>query len=64
MPARNRVTPMGAIEAIALRGAWTGNRGILHPGRAGGTARLITPPASVAALRAGYPVQIDAAALA
>jgi hypothetical protein len=27
-----------------------------------GTARVITPPATVAALRAGYPVQIDAAA--
>jgi hypothetical protein len=26
------VTPMGEIEAIALRGAWTGNRGILHRG--------------------------------
>jgi hypothetical protein len=33
MPARNRVTPTGEIEAIALRGAWTGNRGILHCGR-------------------------------
>jgi hypothetical protein len=32
-PARNRVTPLGDIEAIALRGAWTGNRGILHSGR-------------------------------
>lgn len=32
-PARNRVTPMGDIEAFALRGAWTGNRGILHSGR-------------------------------
>jgi hypothetical protein len=32
MPARNRVTPMGDIEAIPLRGAWTGNRGILHSG--------------------------------
>ena len=32
MPARNRVTPMGDIEAIPLRGAWTGNRGILHCG--------------------------------
>jgi len=31
-PARNRVTPMGDIEAFALRGAWTGNRGILHAG--------------------------------
>jgi hypothetical protein len=33
MPARNRVTPTGEIEAIPLRGAWTGNRGILHSGR-------------------------------
>jgi hypothetical protein len=33
MPARNRVTPLGDIEAIPLRGAWTGNRGILHSGR-------------------------------
>src|ERR1700722_2172857 len=32
-PARNRVTPTGDIEAIALRGAWTGNRGILHRDR-------------------------------
>ena len=32
-PARNRVTPTGEIEAIPLRGAWTGNRGILHSGR-------------------------------
>lgn len=31
-PARNRVTPLGEIEAFALRGAWTGNRGILHRG--------------------------------
>jgi hypothetical protein len=33
VPARNRVTPLGDIEAIPLRGAWTGNRGILHSGR-------------------------------
>jgi hypothetical protein len=33
MSARNRVTPTGDIEAFALRGAWTGNRGILHRGR-------------------------------
>jgi hypothetical protein len=32
-PSRNRVTPMGDIVAIPLRGAWTGNRGILHSGR-------------------------------
>jgi hypothetical protein len=31
-PARNRVTPLGDIVAIPLRGAWTGNRGILHAG--------------------------------
>jgi hypothetical protein len=30
---RNRVTPTGDIEAFPLRGAWTGNRGILHEGR-------------------------------
>jgi len=33
MPARNRVTPTGDIEAFALRGAWSGNRGILHRGQ-------------------------------
>ena len=33
MPAPNRVTPTGEIVAIPLRGAWTGNRGILHRGR-------------------------------
>jgi hypothetical protein len=32
MPMRNRVTPLGDIVAIELRGAWTGNRGILHVG--------------------------------
>lgn len=32
MPARNRVTPLGDIVAIPLRGAWLGNRGILHAG--------------------------------
>jgi len=32
-PARNRVTPLGDIVAIPLRGAWTGNRGILHADR-------------------------------
>ncbi|MFF4597990.1 hypothetical protein [Amycolatopsis sp. NPDC001319] len=31
-PERNRVTPLGEIVAIPLRGAWTGNRGILHSG--------------------------------
>jgi hypothetical protein len=33
MPERNRVTPLGEIVATKLRGAWTGNRGILHEGR-------------------------------
>lgn len=33
MPARNRVTPLGEIVAIPLRGAWTGNRGVLHRDR-------------------------------
>jgi hypothetical protein len=32
MTYRNLVTPMGDIVAIPLRGAWTGNRGILHEG--------------------------------
>jgi hypothetical protein len=32
-PARNRVTPLGDIEAFPLHGAYTGNRGILHRGR-------------------------------
>ena len=29
-PERNRVTPLGEIEALELRGAFTGNRGRLH----------------------------------
>jgi hypothetical protein len=29
---RNRVTPMGEIVAVEQRGAWLGNRGILHRG--------------------------------
>ncbi|WP_029136694.1 hypothetical protein [Nakamurella lactea] len=32
MTMRNRVTPMGDIVAIPQRGAWLGNRGILHRG--------------------------------
>jgi hypothetical protein len=32
MPWRNRVTPTGEIVAIPLRGAWIGNRGIIHEG--------------------------------
>jgi hypothetical protein len=31
-PHRNRVTPLGDIVAIPLRGAWLGNRGNLHRG--------------------------------
>lgn len=31
-PHRNRVTPMGDIVAIELRGAWLGNRGTMHEG--------------------------------
>jgi hypothetical protein len=31
-PMRNRVTPTGDIVAIELRGAWLGNRGVLHQG--------------------------------
>lgn len=33
MAERNRVTPTGEIVATPLRGAWTGNRGVLHQGR-------------------------------
>ncbi|HET9137725.1 hypothetical protein [Actinophytocola sp.] len=29
-PMRNRVTPLGDVVAVPLRGAWMGNRGILH----------------------------------
>lgn len=32
-PARNRVTPLGDIVAVVGRGAWMGNRGVLHQGR-------------------------------
>jgi hypothetical protein len=32
MPDRNRVTPLGEIEAFPLRGAFTGNRGRVHEG--------------------------------
>lgn len=30
MPLQNRVTPFGRLEAVSARGAWLGNRGILH----------------------------------
>lgn len=32
-PARNRVSPLGDVIAVAGRGAWMGNRGRLHEGR-------------------------------
>jgi hypothetical protein len=32
-PRRNRVTPLGDLVAVPLRGAWTGNRGRLHEGQ-------------------------------
>jgi hypothetical protein len=31
-PKRNRVTPLGDVVVIELRGAWLGNRGVLHEG--------------------------------
>jgi hypothetical protein len=31
-PVRNRVTPTGEIVDVPRRGAWTGNRGVLHDG--------------------------------
>ncbi len=33
MPLQNRVTPTGHLEAVSARGAWTGNRGIIHDER-------------------------------
>jgi hypothetical protein len=30
LPLQNRVDPYGTLHAVAARGAWTGNRGILH----------------------------------
>jgi hypothetical protein len=32
VPERNRVTPAGDIVAVDLRGAWMGNRGVIHEG--------------------------------
>jgi hypothetical protein len=32
VPHRNRVTPLGELIAVAERGAWTGNRGVIHAG--------------------------------
>jgi hypothetical protein len=46
-PHRNRITPSGEIVAIELRGAWTGNRGILHrDGRNG--VEIVRPHAGIA----------------
>lgn len=42
-PRRNRVDPEGRIVAIAARGAWTGNRGILHRG-----TEIVRPWAGIA----------------
>lgn len=33
MAEQNRVTPLGDVVAIPLRGAWTGNRGRIHSGK-------------------------------
>jgi hypothetical protein len=52
MPSPNRVTPMGDIEAFALRGAWTGNRGIIHEGR---EIRPVSRERPVDHVRAGVP---------
>lgn len=41
MPERNRVTPLGDVVAIDLRGAWTGNRGIIHEGSSGSSGHHI-----------------------
>lgn len=38
-PARNRVSPLGDIIAVAGRGAWMGNRGRLHQGS--GTREIV-----------------------
>jgi hypothetical protein len=46
-PHRNRVTPSGEIVAVELRGAWTGNRGILHRDRGWG-AEIVRPHAGIA----------------
>jgi hypothetical protein len=30
MPLQNRVDPYGRLQAVGTRGAWMGNRGVLH----------------------------------
>ena len=57
-PARNRVSPLGEIIAVSGRGAWMGNRGRLHEGRATGTrnkscATISTRRGSPACCRSG-----------
>ncbi len=44
-PLQNRVTPFGEIVAMPERGAWTGNRGILHDDRRRLTQRRWTTQA-------------------
>jgi len=39
MPLQNRVDPHGRIRAVAARGAWMGNRGVLHDA----SRRLVAP---------------------
>lgn len=33
MPLQNRVNPFGGLDAVTARGAWLGNRGIIHDDR-------------------------------
>jgi hypothetical protein len=58
-------TPPG-VPALVLGDqliTWTeAGYGPRHPRPRHGQARLITPPSTLAALQAGYPVQIDPAA--
>ncbi len=59
---------LGGTPAVTLNHVvvpWTVNGYVAATVRpAGGTVDVITPPSSVAALRAGYPVQIDLSATA
>lgn len=59
------VDPSPAVVVGAQLASWThAGYGARLARPADGTAAVITPPSTVAALRAGYPVQIDDAALA
>jgi hypothetical protein len=40
-PRQNRVAPTGEVVAIALRGAWMGNRGILHDEVSASQSRIV-----------------------